>query len=130
MRLNKKAESGFMGAIIAVMVVTISLTAFLSLLPSAFEDTDDETDVPTQILGGLSIVGGTIHSDKDIQQIVEDNGITALRLILKVPAFMEDGCELNIGIPDSDNMQHISGTCIVNMDGRTVNAEYGLAVWR
>jgi len=129
MRLNKKGEGGFMESVMVMMIVIISLTLFLAILPSAFNN-DKETDtIPTEFLNDIYVTDSGISCGIDIEETMKSDGFTAFRLVVRIIG-IDERYELSSGERSSDNMLYTSGTILVNFGGRTMNAEYELAVWR
>jgi hypothetical protein len=129
MRMNRKGEGGFMEAAAVTMAVVVSLSAFLAVLPSAFDgDVKDET-IPSGFLDGISVTDSGISFGTDIERTMSDGGFSAIRLTVRVIG-TDRTYEFSSGDRSSDNMSYHSGTVLVSADGRKVNAEYELAVWK
>jgi len=129
MRLNKKGEGGFMESIVVMMVVIVALTAFLAILPSAFNDDKDQDTIPTGFLNGISIEDSEICCSTDIEKTMRDGGFSAMRLVI-ITIGIDGTYELFFGERNSDDMTYTSGTILIDAGGRKINAEYNLAVWR
>jgi hypothetical protein len=133
MKLNRKGEGGFMESIIAVMVIVISLTAFLSFLAfSVSHEVEREPDVPTEVIGGVRIVSGMIETDAEgnIVGMIERGRYQGMRLTLSVNGIYNDRVTLSAGSFDSDNIVSRTGSVIAETDGgRRVPVQYSLAVW-
>ncbi|MCL2712458.1 MAG: hypothetical protein FWD37_04205 [Methanomassiliicoccaceae archaeon] len=133
MKLNKKGEGGFMESIVAVMVIVISLTAFLSFLAfSTSQSLEKEADVPTELLSGISIVNGSIETDakEKIMNIMERNSYRGVRFTLSLDGIYDDSVIFSAGTFDSDVIISRTGSLIApSDDGRHVPVRYSLAVW-
>jgi hypothetical protein len=135
MDLNKRGEGGFMESMVAVMIVVLSLTAFLSFLAfSLSEDTGAERDVmPLDILNDVRIVDGNVEADIEdkMNTAVRMYGLVGMRVILSADDGIYDSkLTVNAGSQDSDNIRTETGTIIVKADtGRYVPVNYLMAVW-
>ncbi|MDR0791004.1 MAG: hypothetical protein LBE47_00515 [Methanomassiliicoccaceae archaeon] len=134
MKLNGKGEGGFMESVIAVMVVVITLTAFLSFL--AFftsHNNDKDIDIPaTDIFDHVSIVNGSIEADiYDIMtEMIERYGYRGMRVTLSTSGIYDSSLTMNAGTNDSDIILSKNGTIVVRSDdGRSVPVNYSMAVW-
>ena len=126
--LDKKAESGFMGSMIAVMAVVTVLMVFLASLPSAFEKYEEE-DIPLYFLDDVSINNGVISSKKNASEFVTKENYHALKVIVR-PIGYDTEYILSEGTPVTDNITVRTGTFVLNVDDRRVNAEYEAVVWK
>ncbi|MDR0198291.1 MAG: hypothetical protein LBI08_00925 [Methanomassiliicoccaceae archaeon] len=134
MRLNEKGEGGFTESIVAVMVVVISLTAFLSFLAfSVSHDTERGTEIPLDLLNEVYIVNGNIVADIGPRMVVvaETYGFAGMRVTLTTAdSTYDSSLTLNVGHQDTDNIRTVGGTIIVRADdGRSVPVNYWVAVW-
>ena len=122
-----------MESIVAVMVIVISLTAFLSFLAfSTTQEIEKEADVPLEILDGIRIVNGSIETDAEERMIiiVERGNYLGIRLTLTMSGIYNDSVILNVGAFDTDVIISRSGSFIASSDdGRSVPIRYSLAVW-
>ena len=134
MHFNKKGEGGFMEAMVAVMIVIISLTAFLSfLVHSSSQSSDDEKELPLNVLDGVSVAGGKIVADieDDMAMAMERYGYIGMRIeISSADSILDSKVVVNAGYQDSDIIRSKCGTIIVKADdGRSVPLNYVMAVW-
>jgi len=129
MKLNCRGEGGFMESVVVMMIVIISLTAFLAILPSAFNNDKEGETIPTEFLGDISIEDSKICCGTDIEKTMKDSGFSSFRLMVKTIG-IGGTYELSSGERNSDDMMYTSGTILVDFEGRTINAEYELAAWR
>ncbi|MDR0334904.1 MAG: hypothetical protein LBH69_03360 [Methanomassiliicoccaceae archaeon] len=134
MNINKRGEGGFMESMIAVMIVVISLTAFLSFLAfSLSHDTEKATEVPTEFLSGVRIANGNIEADIEDRMIAaaELHGFIGMRVTLSaVDGIYDSKLTLDVGHQDSDVIHTKGGTIVVRTDdGRSVPVNYSVAVW-
>ncbi|MCL2786645.1 MAG: hypothetical protein FWD81_05460 [Methanomassiliicoccaceae archaeon] len=134
MKLNRKGEGGFMESMLAVMVVVISLTAFLSFLPFSMsvEDYVDH-DIRSDILDGVRISGGKIETEigERIEETMIRYGYEGMTIILSVSdGIYGSEVTFSAGSRDSDNIVSKNGTITVRADdGRSVPVKYSMAVW-
>ncbi|MFA6709996.1 MAG: hypothetical protein WC067_01645 [Candidatus Methanomethylophilaceae archaeon] len=134
MRLNKKAECEFMGAMIAVMVITITLTAFIGLLSYiSVSDTTETADIETDYLSKLSIKNENIVGDiqSDLQEQIYSKNYKSIRLTVKtIGMISEDIFSAAAGEEKTDNVISKIGTLILQSDdGRRLAASYEVVVW-
>jgi len=134
MRPNGKGEGGFMESMLAVMIVVISLTAFLSFLAfSTSHEHEKEADIPADILNGVRIAGGNIEADIEdgMTSTIARYGYKGMKVILSTadPLF-DSSLTITEGSCDSDVIRSRGGTIIVRSDeGRSVPVNYSMAVW-
>ena len=126
---DKKGEGGFAESITIMMIVVISLTAFLAILPSAFDANEREEKMPTDVLDGISISNSEMSFGTDIGTAMAERGFSAFRIVIRIIGTGETH-SASAGEIDPDNMSYASGTVLINADGRRVNAEYEMAVRR
>jgi Tfp pilus assembly protein PilV len=134
MRLNKKGEGGYMESMLAVMVVVISLTAFLSFLAySSSQHSEKEAEMPSDILDDVRIINGQIEADIEgkMANAIERYGYEGMRVILSVSDGIYDSkLTVSVGSHDSDVILSKNGSMIVRSDdGRSVAVTYSMAVW-
>jgi len=133
MKLNNKGEGGFMESMAALMIVIISLTAFISFLAfSISQESTTDNEIPLNILNDVRIVNGEIEADIEEKMLVsvETNGYAGMRVILSAAGIYDSSKTLNVGRQDSDAVNTRAGTIIVRTDdGRSVPVNYTMAVW-
>lgn len=134
MRMNKKAECEFMGAMIAVMVITVTLTAFIGLLGYiSISDTTETDGIETDYLSKLSIEKENIVGDvqDDLQEQICSNDYNFIRLTVKtIGLISEDTFSASAGEKKTDNVISKTGTLILQSDdGRRLAASYEVVVW-
>ena len=122
-----------MGAMLAVIVVVISLTAFLSFLALSLSyEHEHEPDVPLDVLGYVRIVDGKIEADieEKMNETIERYGYEGMTVILVIDDGIYDSSLIvRIGTFFSDNVLCETGTFIVKADnGRSVPVGYSVAV--
>ena len=126
---DRKGEGGFAESITIMIVVVISLTAFLAILPAAFSDNVREERMPVDLLDNISISGSEISFGADIENAMSERGFSAFRIVIKVIG-TDRTYEVSAGSGDQDGMMYRSGTVMADVDGRRMNAGYEMAVWR
>jgi len=135
MRMNKKAEGGFMESIVAAIAVVITLTAFLSFLAVSLSSTaaTEVKGIPQDLLRDVTIVNGEIEADIEEKMVAvkELNGYEGIRVILSVSDGIYDSeLTVSVGKFDSDRIHSQTGTTMVRTDdGRNVPVNYVMAVW-
>lgn len=126
MRLDKRGEAGIMEAMVAMMVATIALTAFLGVMVLTAAE-ENEPQISVSFLDALSIEGGEVVGIDEItlQNECARRGYQsmAVKIIARLPA---GPVTLNVGEAIGDgSMGFASGTMnIVCDDGTTVVATY------
>jgi hypothetical protein len=132
MRLDGKGEGGFMESILAVMIIVITLTAFLSFLAfSTSHHHEREPVVPTDMLDDVRIVNGKIDADIEAAMIdiIERYGYRGMRVTLTSEIY-GSSLTVNVGTNDSETILSKNGTIIIRSDdGRSVPVSYSVAVW-
>ena len=131
---NKRGEGGFMEALVALMMVTIALTAFLGMLAySEIGESYDEMTLDTGFIEDLRIVNGEItgETEKQLERFVEKNGLNGARLNVKVAGTLSDSSlERNYGTADGNKVGTFTGTFSIGSDdGRTFAASYEVVYW-
>jgi len=123
-----------MESMAAVMIVVISLTAFLSFLAfSLSQETEKGTDVPTDFLNDVRIANGNIEANIEDRMTasMERHGFAGMRVTLSAADGIYDSAlTLNVGVQDTDVIHTKGGTIVVKDDGgRSVPVRYSVAVW-
>lgn len=122
-----------MESILAVMVIVITLTVFLSFLAfSTSQHHERETEIPTDIFDDVRIVNGNIKADLENVMIdtIERYGYRGMRIILTATGIYDSSITLNVGTNDSDTIRSKNGTIVIRSDdGRSVPVNYSVAVW-
>ena len=131
---DKRGEGGFMEAMVALMMVTIALTAFIGMLAySEIGKSDDSVSLDTRFVEDLQIVDGNIAGEtgKYLDRFVEKNGLNGTRLTVKVAGSLSDASLLRTsGTEEGNNVGTFTGTfSIPSDDGRTFAASYEVVYW-
>ena len=131
---DKRGEGGFMEAIVALMMVTIALTAFLGMLAySEIGESDDEITLDTGFIEDLRIADGEIVGDteRQLDRFVEKYGLNGARLTVKVAGTLSDSSlQRASGIEEGNNVGTFAGTLSIGSDdGRTFAASYEVVYW-
>ncbi len=133
--MNRRGEGGFMEAIAAVMVVTVSLTAFMGLLVNvAVNDSGPGTDdIGTDYISSLTVVDGKIVGDihDDIAFISEKHGIDFIEVKVRlIGDVVSDSFYDCFGKGRTDNVSSRYGTLTMKADGgRVLDASYEVIYW-
>ena len=132
--MNNKAESGFMEAMAAVMIVTVTLTAFIGLLTyTSISDTSETIDIETAYLNKLSIKSEKIvgNIQNDLQEQVDINEYKSIRLTVKIIGLVSDDTFIiSAGEKTTNNVASKTGTITLQSDdGRRLAASYEVVVW-
>jgi len=134
MRLNRKGEGGFMGSVLAMMIVVISLTAFLSFLAfSTSQENDRGTEIPADLLNDVYIVSGKIDADLEGRMcyVIERYGYEGMKVILEISdGIYDSSLTVSVGSCDTDRIFSKCGVItVMTDDGRCVPVRYTMAVW-
>jgi len=116
-----------MGSMIAAMAIMTVLMVFLAVFPIAFEESDDD-EVPTHFLDDVSVTEGKMVFGTDMEGFLKKEDIKGMRLIIRPIGFSETYSEM-FGSSDSDSITVRTGTFVLRVDDRILNAEYEAAVW-
>lgn len=129
MRLNRRAEAGFMEALVAMMVATIALTAFMGVLVHTAAE-EHPPEVSLSFLDALSVEDGVIVGiDEDVLR--RECGMMGYgSMAVKVTVRLPDGpVTLKAGDVSGENLGFASGTMAVPCDdGTVVTAAYEVVV--
>jgi len=133
MKLNNRGEGGFIESMMAVMIVIITLTAFISLLAfSTSYHNEKEVGVPSDMFDDVRIVNGEIDApiEERMRDAAERYGYSGITVILRTADPLHDSAvTISVG-SDTDRIWSKSGTIIVATDeGRSVPVNYSMAVW-
>ena len=131
---DRRGEGGFMEAIIALMMVTIALTAFFGMLAySEIGESDDGISLDTGFIEDLKIIDGEIfgETEKQLDSFVEKNGLNGTRLTVKVAGTLSDAVMVrSSGYEEGNNVGTMTGTFSVDSDdGRVFAASYEVVYW-
>ena len=123
-----------MEALVALMMVTIALTAFLGMLAySEIGESDDTITLDTRFIEDLQIVDGKIVGDteKQLDHFVEKNELNGSRLTVKVAGTISDASLVKTsGTEEGNNVGTFSGSFSINSDdGRVFAASYEVVYW-
>ena len=122
-----------MEAMVALMTVTVALTAFLGILAYSEIGTSDDVTLDTRFIEDLRIVDGKIdgQTEKQLDRFVEKNGLNGARLTVMVAGTLSDASLLGTsGSEEGNNVGTIAGTFSIGSDdGRTFAASYEVVYW-
>jgi len=116
-----------MGAMIAVMAIVTVLMVFLAVFPTAFES-DDDDDVPIHFMDNVSVTDGKMIFKTNMEEFLKKEDIKGIKVIIRPIGFDGSYSEM-FGSFDPDNITVKTGTIVLPVDDRTLNAEYEVAVW-
>ena len=131
---DKRGEGGFMEAMLALMMVTIALTAFLSMLAYCeIGGSDDEISLDTDFIEDAQLIDGkiVIEADDRLDRFVDMNGLNGARLSIRIAGTLSDASLIrSSGTEDGDNVSAINGTFPIGSDdGRVFVASYEVVYW-
>ena len=118
----------------AVMVVIIALTVFLSLLAhSTSYDDGKDISIPANMFNDVRLVGGNIEAPLEdrMNELVERYGYIGITVMLSTADPLYDSeITMTVGSSFADRIWSESGTLIVvTDDGRSVPVKYSMVVW-
>jgi len=134
MKFNGRGEGGMIESMMAVMIVMIVLTAFISLLAfsTSYQD-EKEIGIPANMFDDVRIVGGGIEApmEERMADLAERYGYHGVTVILSTADHLYDSeIRITVGSSGTDRIWSVSGTMIVGTDdGRSVPINYSVAVW-
>lgn len=122
MKMNRKAEGSFAETMIAMMVVTIALTAFMGVFAySCCHNDGPDTRISTDFVKDLRIEGGEIVG---VDQSYIDDECTrkgyASMVITVETAGSVNHCSLRIGTGSDSDYSFVRGTIDLPCDDGTV----------
>jgi len=131
---DKRGEGGFMEAMVALMMVSIALTAFLGMLAySEIGESDDTITLETRFIEDLQIVDGEIvgETENQLDRFVEKNGLNGTRLTVKAAGTLSDASLVRTsGTTEGNNVGTFTGTFPIDSDdGRVFAASYEVVYW-
>lgn len=133
MRLNGRGESGFLDAIIAIMIVSASLTAFLGYLAYAGSGNVEEGPEPdTGFLSGFSISDDRIDGDAgfELGSFMERHDLNGIRLNMYVAGDRDISFGQSVGDCSGNNVGCKKGTLPLDTDdGRTLVVSFEVIYW-
>ncbi len=135
MKLNRKGEGGFMEAMIAVMVVTLSLTAFMGVLSyNVLTDSPEETVVEEpalEFLDLLSIKDKKIVGDLDEEMEGLAFGYSAVKIkVVAIGNVSIESLDKTYGEKTDNIVRSDVGSVLLNADdGRTLLCSYEVIIW-
>ena len=123
-----------MESMMAVMIIIITLTAFISLLAfSTSHHSERDIGIPSNIFDDVCIVDGNIEApvEERMKDTAERYGYQGMTVILtSADPFYDSEMTITVGSSDTDRIWSASGTMIVGTDdGRSVPVNYSVAVW-
>lgn len=123
-----------MEAMVALMMVTIALTAFFGMLAySEIGGSDDTVTLDTGFIEDLQIVNGSIagETQKQLDHFVEKNGLNGTRLTVDTAGTLSNASLLRTsGMTDGNNVGTVTGTFSIRSDdGRIFAASYEVVYW-
>jgi len=133
MRFDKRGDMGFPEAIMAAMIVTLSLTLYLGLfaLTSINEDSDPAVRVDHRIFSGLSLEDGEIVGDIEIRLIseAERHGFKGITVICEVPGELGfKDRRISVGSMEGNINSERFVFQMMSCDGRAIPAVIEVAV--
>lgn len=127
MRFDRRGDLGFPEAIMAVMVVSLSLTAYIGVMAITIADDQDDADVriDKRLFNGFTIEEDRIKGDIEESMIatMERHGYNGITIKCNVPGTqLIDAFSLTVGQMEGDIFSERHLISIKCDDGRTVSA--------
>lgn len=134
MKMNRRGETGFMGSILAVMVVSVALTAFLGILSYTDLSLQERTFEPDlRFADRLELSEGEITGDysEEMLRFIERCDLNGVRLKVSVAGPLSDASiDETFGTPSGSNAESRKGTTSISSDdGRTYAASFEVIYW-
>ena len=133
MKLNRKGSIGFPEAIMAAMIVTLSLTLYMGMLAlsAAEENSGPGVHVDHRIFGGLTLEDGEFAGDIEIRLVseMERHGYRGISVICAVPGELDfEDRHIRVGVMDGriESERFLMG--MTSSDGRVIPAVLEVAV--
>jgi hypothetical protein len=132
MKMNVKGDLGFPEAIMAVMVVTLVLTAYIGLF--ALDNSRSDTPAPDSdrnLVDGIKIVDGTVSGDivPELTAFIEKNGYRGMIVRCTVPGgIAEGGVEFTVGEMDGPVTGERFIRSVLSDDGRLIPIVFEVAI--
>lgn len=130
---DRKGEGGFLEALSALMIVTVTLTSFLGMLSySELGSAERTTELDTSFIDDLELCDGKMIGDtvSHLGRFVEKNSLNGARLYASIAGNSDVSRTDTVGIADGNNVGSISGTCTIDAnDGRTFVLTYEVVYW-
>jgi hypothetical protein len=129
MRFNRRAETGFMEAIISMMAVTMVLSMYLVFVAASATGTDGGTGIDIRMLD-IDVRDGYSLSEDYIAEFMEVNELSGIQVHVAIPFYDDDGITFVAGIAEGLVETERAITLVDYQDGRRVLAIVEVSTWR
>ncbi len=126
MRMDRKAEGSFAETMVAMMVVTIALTVFMTVFAYSLQSDDREQPISTDFTESLRIVDGDIVGidESYVDEECTRRGYSSMVITIETAGDFNHA-SLLLGNPSDSDFTYVSGmTEIPCDDGSVVAARY------
>jgi len=129
--MNNKGIGGFMEAMMAMMAITITLTAFMGLL-AYVHAIPEEKEIDTSFLNDITIENGKMNGFDGSKAITAASIIDATGIYVSIETIgpaLKDSYEFRYGTQSPRTSSEDGTITIASDDGRTVLAHYEVVIW-
>ena len=126
MRMDKRAEGSFAETMMAMMVVTVALTVFMSVFAYSLSTDDGEQRISTDFLDSLRVEDGEITGADEsyVQEECVRKGYTSMVIRIETAGDI-NRASLSLGESSDSDFTFVRGTAAIPCDdGTTVLASY------
>lgn len=129
MRLNRRAETGFMEAIVSMMAVTLVLSIYLVFVAASVVGTAEGPGMDIRMLD-IDARDGYSLSDDYITEYMEVNELSGIQVSVAIPLYDEEGTVFSSGIAEGLEQTERFIILVDYQDGRRVPAIVEVSTWR
>ena len=126
MRMDKRAEGSFAETMMAMMVVTVALTVFMSVFAYSLSTDDGEQRISTDFLDSLRVEDGEITGvdESYVQEECVRKGYASMVIRIETAGDINKA-SLSLGESSDSDFTFVRGTAAIPCDdGTTVLASY------
>ncbi len=126
MRMDKRAEGSFAETMMAMMVVTVALTVFMSVFAYSLSTDEEEQRISTDFLDSLRVEDGEITGidESYVQEECVRKGYTSMVIRIETAGDINKA-SLSLGGSSDSDFTFVRGTTSIPCDdGTTVLASY------
>lgn len=126
MRMDRKAEGSFAETMMAMMIVTVALTVFMTVFAYSLNTEDREQPISTDFTHSLRYEDGEIVGidESYVEEECTRRGYSSMVIRIEIAGSM-NSASLLLGSPSESDFSFVRGTvCIPCDDGTTVAANY------
>jgi hypothetical protein len=131
MKYNRKGDIGFPEAMMAVMIVSVILTAYLGAFVLNTHNQSEDVEFDENLIDGLTITEGKISGDPShkLTVFMEKHGYRGVMIRCTIPdGIIDSGMEITVGTMDGNIENHRFIKNIKSDDSRVIAAIFEVAV--